>query len=424
MEWSMTQDGDKLTYRWGYIDSDAVQEKVENVKALKTIDSLRHATDKFDREVQERLRSGYYKTQEEAEEGSAPEMDFETLPTSMAASKPKNDKQCEDKQDPEKMHLPNKKLKKLEDEGKLWVQRKANGARMHYLRGHNGSKLYSRTIHDASENFPQIKAKFDALDIPPCSLIDMELTLGGGYNNEQYLMVSGMAPDAKPETSKEKYEQWLKDYPAEPLMAIVFDVIFWGGVEYISKEYKERFEKIETFAPCDDLSASTQLSKGSIKGDAFIVKPKVWDHIVDANKMMIEGNWEGLITWDKTMKSEVRFSGKPKRPTGCWKWKNTKTADCIVLDVLPEKGDNARVGAITLGQYENGEIIKCGNAGSGLNDDTRLEAWNWKGKVVEIIYADRQKKNKAGERCFQFPVIAGLRTDKKTTECIFDPDEN
>jgi ATP-dependent DNA ligase len=252
-------------------------------------------------------------------------------------------------------------------------------------------------------------------------MIDMELTLGGGYTMKQALAVSSMSPNTKPERAKDIYKTWLENNPKDFLTAIVFDVIFFNGSPVIQLPYEERYRILESFIPYNEKD------KPHHNGNFFsyIVRPYVFKDFHEANKKARDNGWEGLVLWDKEMTSEYTVNGKPRRLKGCWKWKTDRMADCVVLDVFPQEGNDKLVGALALGQYDEKEnIVKCGNVGSGINEVTEIEAWEWKGKVVEIKFFERMPENDKGEFCFQFPVIIGLKKDKTPKECIFDEDES
>jgi ATP-dependent DNA ligase len=140
-----------------------------------------------------------------------------------------------------------------------------------------------------------------------------------------------------------------------------------------------------------------------------------------AKKEMIKGEWEGLVIWDLDMCGGFTVNGKPKRLKGAFKWKNVKEDDFFVYDIEPEKGDSTRVGALKIAQYDEvGNLIACGNVGSGLTKEEKLKAWDWKGAVWEIQFDHRMAPNDKGERCLQFPRLVRMRTDKKPEECVFN----
>lgn len=423
MVWKISQHSDTLIHDWGYIDSDKWQRSEEKIQSIHegTIASKtaeENAALVFDRKVQKRLDAGYYKTQEEAEKASLT-FDFNALPKSFSPNKPVVSKPCLDKKDPEKCNLPNKAILQLIKDKRLWAQRKANGCRCFYVKSDTGSYLFSRKIKDVSNNFIGIKAAFDALEIPSFSIVDFEAVIGGGYTQAQSTCISAMSPNTKPKRAEEILNEWMKDHSeSEGIGALVFDVLFWDSEATVYQQYKDRYELIEKFCPYTD--------KEIEKSKNRIVRPYLYTNLEQAIKEMKDGEWEGLVLWDNELNSDYCLNGKPRRPKGCYKWKNSRQADVFVIEVLPQEGNEKLVGALNVGQFDpSGAIINCGNVGSGLNDETRIEAWDWKDKVITIEFNERLEPNDEGQICFQFPRIVsqGPREDKSKDECIFDEDE-
>jgi len=422
--WKITQKQDKLVYEWGYTDSSHWQKTEEYIKPIhegtianKTAEV--NATLVFERKIQKRLDAGYFPTEEEAGKTTI-NIDLDNLTKAFSPAKPISSKPCLDKKDPTKSQIPNATIASLIKEKRLWAQRKANGCRGLYVKTENNSYFLSRKIKDISKNFPILKSKLDDLSIPSGTLLDMEITLGGGHTMTQAIAVSSMSPNTKPERAEEIYKEWLEKNPNDYLTSIVFDVIFFKGSSVISLPYEERYEILESLLPYHE----NNYPRHNGNPFSYIIRPYIYTDFQKANDIAKEKNWEGLVLWDKEMTSEYTVNGKPKRIKGCWKWKSDKVADCFILDILPQEGNPSLVGALSIGQYdEKGKLIKCGNVGAGLTEETRQEAWQWKGKVAMIKYFERMKTNAEGEICFQFPVILQLRDDKPPGECIFEEDE-
>ncbi len=423
----MSQHSDIIKTEWGYIDSDKwqeVEEKItsifESTSAHKTAEE--NAATVLERYAKKRIESGYYTSQEEAENASLT-FDFDNLPKSFSPNKPVVAKPCLDKNDPIKCDLPNKAISILIKEKRFWAQRKANGCRCFYVKSDKNSYLFSRKIKDVSKNFIGIKEEFDKLDIPPFSIVDFEAVIAGGDTKRQCDIISSMSPNTKPERAQGIYDKWMSEHSEnDGIGAIVFDILFWNSEATVYGAYKDRYALIEKICPFTD----TERDKSKNK----IVRPYNYTYFHEATTLMKENLWEGLVIWDNELHSDYCLNGKPRRPSGCYKWKNTKTADCFVIDLIPQEGNTSLVGSLNVGQFdESGAIIDCGNVGSGLNPDTRKEAWNWKDKVIVVEYNERMKPNDEGQICFQFPRICvdedkkPIRSDKTKEECIFEEDE-
>jgi ATP-dependent DNA ligase len=277
--------------------------------------------------------------------------------------------------------------------------------------------LFSRKIKNVADNFIGLKEAFDALDIPPFSIVDFEAVIGGGYTQAQYVCISSMSPNTKPKRAKEILDEWNASHQEKDgIGAIVFDVLFWNSEATVYQQYKDRYELVSKICPFTD--------KEIEKSENRIVRPHNYTNLEEAIKDMKDSAWEGLILWDNELHSDYSLNGKPRRPKGCYKWKNARTADVFVIEPIPQEGNEKLVGALNVGQYnETGDIINCGNVGSGLTDETRIAAWNWKDQVITVEFNERLEPNDEGQICFLFPRIVELRKDKSKNECIYDEDE-
>lgn len=441
LQWTVRQEDHILKYEWGYTDSDNHQGQYEEVKPTSRNDAVSQASLIYLRKIDDRIRNGYKESISEAISANPiTDFIFYPLPTCFAPPKPISAKPCMNKDDEILKHKPNSTIQRLINEHRLLAERKANGVRGYYVTAEVKKNkpqsddlfseeittwelpeikkvLYSRKMKDMSEHFRLLKEALDRLPLPPNTILDVEVTLGGGFNDEQFRKVSSMSPNTLPYEAADIYRKWLMKHPDQPLIAYCFDVLFYEGVCVLNRPYYERFQII-----CDIIEMIEPGMAGP--NNEHFDAPIIYTDFEEAKRAMIEGEWEGLVLWDKNMRSEYWMNGKPKRLAGCWKWKNTKTADCVIVDLVPEKGDDSLVGALVLCQYDtNGKKIMCGQAGSGLSDLQKEEAWGWIGKVVKIEYDERMPVNDRGERCFRNPRVKGLHEDKTPQECIFEEEE-
>jgi hypothetical protein len=447
IEWTIIQDCGILTYKWGYLGSDNLQTQIEEVKpsgkngTLAYKDSEAQATLVYDRKIKSRKLNGFFDTEQSALVADASQdFKFNPFPTSFAPAKPIAEKPTENKHDDPQKHRPNKLIKDLIAHRKLIAQRKANGIRAFYVRFENqetvkdgmfeeecgrniNSKMFSRKIKDMSEHFIKLKNHIDLLPIPENTILDIEITLGGGFTDEEFTIVNSMTPNTKSQESNSIYNLWLKNNPNKPLVGYLFDIIFWNGENVYKLPYEDRLTYMQLV---NDMNCKIiNLENDNINSERIHVPMNLEIYNLDEFEriinLMTRERWEGLVLKDLSASCEFWLNGKPKRPKGNWKWKNTRETDCFVIEVLSEKGDDSKAGSLTLGQYlVDGSILHCGNAGSGLNDNDASSAWSWVGRVVTIQYDYRLPKNTLGERCFRNPRVCGLHPDKTKDECIFE----
>jgi ATP-dependent DNA ligase len=118
----------------------------------------------------------------------------------------------------------------------------------------------------------------------------------------------------------------------------------------------------------------------------------------------------------------VKDQAKPyafaKRGHGWFKVKNTRTIDCVVMEVVMDgKGQHAgKAGRMHVGQYQDGQLVRVASVNC-LNDKQRAEATahpeRFEGEVIEVkIYG----WDKDGPR---HPTPLRFRKDKTPTECVW-----
>lgn len=138
-------------------------------------------------------------------------------------------------------------------------------------------------------------------------------------------------------------------------------------------------------------------------------------------------NWDALVAMGfegTVVKDEAKPYGFAKRGHGWFKVKNTRTIDCVVMDVLFDgKGRNAGlVGRMVVGQW------KLRESGSGLtdlvevakvnclNDKQRADCTAYPNKYVgQVIEVKIYGWDKDGPR---HPTPLRFREDKRSDECI------
>lgn len=254
-EFTLSVDEDRITSRWGQLDSLKMQEKVAKIQSKGKEGSRsfkspsEQAAIEFDREVKKRFEHGYFETLEEAKSVDySADIDLDDIPRSFSPAKPIQIKPCENPDDDPKDHRLNKALRKIQEEGNLLAQRKANGIRSYYVKTAKSSKLFSRSMVDMTEHFPLVMQELNCLKIPYGSMLDFELTIGGGYTYEQCQLIQGLAPNDNSKDPEKNAAEARKRFEEEfnktqiPIVCCLFDVIYWDGeCVYRNKTYMERY---------------------------------------------------------------------------------------------------------------------------------------------------------------------------------------
>lgn len=107
------------------------------------------------------------------------------------------------------------------------------------------------------------------------------------------------------------------------------------------------------------------------------------------------------------------------RPTNNWfKAKKSATFDCVVMGFSMGKGKyNTQIGAVRFGQYHNGKLVELGQA-SGMTDADRALMSKYPERYIgRVIAVKGMERLKSG--AIRHPQFGGLRSDKKTTDCIY-----
>lgn len=422
MCWSIRQNNEELITTWGFLGTQNLQEDRYVSSGSGTPGTLlfqtpeKSAKAEMERRIKSKKNDGFKDSIEEAklaENICEYKSIFENLEKCFAPPKPVNNKPCK-KNSP---NTPNEYIQELENHGHLWSQIKRNGIRAFYIKTNKNSKLMSRKMKDMGDNFLPIKQKLDSLNVPDYTILDMEIVVGEGLNNKEFRTVSSMAPNSFPETAKNIYSKWVKEYPNKPLKSFCFDVIFFEEKRTIGLPYVDRHKILENLLFKEQ---KEYMDRGENNTETLICYVENYSNFKEAFNIAQEKNAEGLVLWDKRMQSDFTMDGKPYRPPGCWKFKNSKSDDFFILDFESQKGDSSKVGSLIIAQFdEKGNIIRRGKVGTGLSHKQRSEAWGWRNKVIEVIYDDEHPKNNAGEICLQFPKFYHMREDKKREECIY-----
>jgi len=186
---------------------------------------------------------------------------------------------------------------------------------------------------------------------------------------------------------------------------MTFDIVIWGGKSYLNTPYRERLANLQTL-----LSPKKKLQN--------VMPLTVLDMTFDeAQKLVREKHWEGLVLYASDFVSSYRLDGKdPKRPDGCYKWKPLFTDEFIVRKWLPHLADATKVKEVAISQIDGtGREMDCGKFGLF---DGKTREWLRTAKyplVIEILFEHRFDSGK-----LRNARLVRFRDDKKPEGCRTD----
>lgn len=376
--WTCSLKGNAITTIWGYEDG-AKQETTDIVKEGKNIGKANETTPaeqaefEWSRRIRLKKETGYNETLIVVNSDNI-NWDTGQLPDSFAPAKPATSIE------------PNKEMEMVK-QGLARYTRKWNGQRGFIVRHNNGVRIYSRRMEDKTEHFPHIIVEIERC-FEPGTILDAEFILDD--NPDLIKEVFGAKADKALERQNSTHK---------PVEVKIFDLLYLN--------YKK----------CDAIyDMRHQIVRAILKNEKYIYL----EHIVILPKdFKAPKSWEGLVLWDGSSITNIRFDGKPDRKSGAYKKKNFKDVDVVCTGWQTGKGkNNFQPAVLNLAAYDkNGQLIEMGDVGSGLTDKDKYEIQNeWKFPcVIEVQYEEITPKNR-----FRLPVFLRKRDDKPLKEVTLE----
>jgi len=394
----------------------------------------------IDRDVRKKKEQGYVEyVNGKAIDEVVCAIDFDKpLPKNLCFYKPKKE-------------ISQKKLSKLEGEGKTIWTLKRDGM-MHICVKRDGEwEIYSRRMDIVTESYPHIVEKLIKLGLPNKTILLGEMCLLRDDGSDNFKGVSKICR-SKPDLALGY--QGLKEFPKRKKSAsvlgkicyYVFDIAFYDGRDLISNEptrrrliiLKEIFEKLDKRlkvstgrkASRDLIVRESKLREGMLRRHC-IAPIKIYHATANTDlDLAKELKAEGFVVFDADAKYGDRaysFDGKAQRPEGIWKRKPKYEDEFIITGYYKGSGRNQeRLGGFTIEQIhpDTNERIDCGKCGGGFTDKQRedffKEGDDLLEKTIKIEFDSRQPPND-GVYALRFPEFKGF-ADKDTDECIAQDD--
>jgi bifunctional non-homologous end joining protein LigD len=394
-QWSIWMEKDRktVTVEWGKVgctlqtSSDTAKPKGKEGTAA-YMDEFACAQFNMDRQIRKKREEGYRETMEDADTQDL----FAGLTKRFVPAKPRND-------------VDDDKLRELDYQGKLWIQRKRDGQRHIVLITKTGKvKIYSRRMDDMTAHFPLLCEVIGSLGFPKKTILDGEILIEDRSGADNFRAV-GTITRAKPEKAAQREASLIQS-----LRYMVFDCLYFAGKPVWEQPYEYRYHEVLcNYLPVADEKLDTT------ENPVFV--PQILNGVgVTMERAKAEG-WEGIVCWLWEDTTEVRDGGKPKR-TGCIKWKPKREQDFIATGYFLGSGELSNVvGGFTIAEIlpdGSGKWRDCGKVGTGLDAQMRKDALKWKYPCVLSVEFDKQEP----EGKLRFPVVLKKHEDKTPDECI------
>ena len=236
--------------------------------------------------------------------------------------------------------------------------------------------------------------------LPVGTILDVELIAHPEHDDYDYV---GSILRSKPKKAVKKQSD-----TGDFLIPYVFDMLYYWNNDITTKPYLERINLLKKVA--HDLPM-------------IMVEPYFMQTIDQVKKMLNEyvaKGGEGLVLWNGSAPTKIRYDGKPDRKGGAYKMKPVYEDDFYVRGHELGNGKNADVvGAVFIFQRDkDGNEISWGKCG-GFAGDSSIRKELLKEDLTSgslVVQVEFSKRNKAGLR---FPVVQRIRRDKTAKECIY-----
>ena len=400
---------------------DKVQPKgKENTKAF--MSAKENAVFTHDRAIRKKTEEGYVELGLDGKPllgGAADEILHDRpLPKNLCFSKPKNS-------------VTDSVVQKLDREKRSIYTRKMNGMMViAHIREDGTVHLYSRRMDPVTALFPHMVEALSDLRVPPRSILLFEAWRGKGNSKKDMALIQEvMNSDPDLAIAKQQRTGWARFY--------LFRVPILDGIHLEAKYTNE-----VNILTIEDAFTDRFLDYKHRDAGKFLSALEVLGGVNDQEAMRFaeEHGFEGWVVYDKDAclgDKSFCFTGKPDRPSCCFKRKKSEEDDFIAyfgpgkrtkerpMGSFGTGKNRERVGTLSLYQLnKTGEEVYICEVGSGLSDAERITLALPEHKkaypiVVQVECEERFYKS-AGDKtnALQLPRVSQIRKDKMWEECV------
>jgi ATP-dependent DNA ligase len=299
---------------------------------------------------------------------------------------------------------PNENLSKYE--GTHVAQRKHDGTRVIVIKRGKRVQMMTRSWkNDLTSRFPEIAERLSHLAVDDC-VLDCELIFFNPSTMEEVYRSALITEETKSEFG---------------VRLMVFDVLEWDLRDLRDEPYQYRM----SFLPHAEVRHSILRVMSYNSG------------FRELYQTVVSNGGEGIML--KRLLSPYRHDGVNGNRSKDWlKVKIVDTADCVVMGLQTGKGKTASTfGALIVGQYEGGAVLREVARVSGMTDLERLHLLNQinelprsyhitEGRdvqcavapsmVVEVAFMERTDAGR-----LRHPRFVCVRADKSPEGCVYEP---
>ena len=342
-------DGDELKREWGIVGTENPQSSSDtksgkNIGRSNEVTPEEQAELEFERLVKRKMENGY--VEDITEEVTL--LSFSSPPKNLCPAKPIQ-KMPED--------LPKDMILTLKRDGLRTLT---------FVDKVGTVRLFSRTMDEVSDLFPDIIAELQQVGLPKETILDGEMLFSNKNGGDSFSKMTSIYR-SKPEKAIARQEEYIKD---GQIVYYLFDMLFWAGKDMTVDSYKSRLSLLPE--PSGSIQVMSSLT-GSLKANMAKIK---------------KSGGEGLVVYSRDYHNTINYDGKPKRPVGCWKSKMIHEDDMIVTGMEQGQGKNqGKLGNVDIAQYNSaGELVSWDKCGGGFSDEQRGQFWRtWKPKLGKIV---------------------------------------
>jgi len=204
--------------------------------------------------------------------------------------------------------------------------------------------VQGRSGRDETARYPELQEMADLLDAEDC-LIDGEIVALDSDGHPSFERLQHRMHLGPAEADRASQEQ--------PVVLMAFDLLFAQGRDLMRMPLELRKRALRKAVR--DGRVARYADHVEEEGETFYAKVR-------------EARLEGVVA--KRMGS----SYQPGKRSRDWlKLKVRPTQDCIICGYVPGKGRRARLGALVLGVYSDGQLMDAGRVGTGFSDELLLD---------------------------------------------------
>lgn len=287
-------------------------------------------------------------------------------------------------------------LRELDAAGQLIKTRKRDGWKLLTTIDTKGLvRIYTDGMNEVDSRLDHIKDEVRSLRFPHRSLLVGEC-ISDIDNQDDIGRVGGLLHANTLRANKIQHH-------SGKLKLMIFGAIFLNG-EYVTTPYIEVLPYLQDMVSQDTTSS-------------VLTVPVLNQSLSEAQKTVIQNQWEGLVLYEKNFCYTFRLDGKnPQRPKGCFKWKPIFEDDFIVREKIMRPNGNT-VKEVVLLQIDPAtrKEFECGKLGSFTREmREQLAGDDQYPFVVQAAFEMRYPKS-GKIRNARFVRIRG---DKKIKDCV------